>query len=117
MIVNTQGLIIVNTAVHIFSYTQGLIIVNTAVHIFSHMAQKAVLGVAQHLTELVFVTYNQLVLLPFERCSISLMKCIPECTPEMQNIPIFGPNGLFPPSVLSKPRFLNMDHLLDGERA
>ena len=81
------------------------------------MAQKAVLGVAQQLTELFFVTYNQLVLLPFEQCVISLLKCIPECTPEMQNIPIFGPNGLFPASVLSKPRFLNMDHLLDAEKA
>jgi hypothetical protein len=97
--------------------TQGLMIVNTAVHIFSHMAQKTVPSVARQLTELVFVTYNQLVLLPFEQCAISLLKCIPECTPEMQNIPIFGPNGLFQPSVLSKPRFLNMDHLLDGERA
>ena len=97
--------------------TQGLMIVNTAVHIFSHMAQKTVPGVAQHLTELFFVTYNQLVLLPFEQCAISLLKCIPECTPEMQNIPIFGPDGLFPPSVLSKPRFLNMDHLLDAEKA
>ena len=97
--------------------TQGLMIVNTAVHIFSHMAQKTVPSVARQLTELFFVTYNQLVLLPFEQCAISLLKCIPECTPEMQNIPIFGPDGLFPPSVLTKPRFLNMDHLLDAEKA
>ena len=98
-------------------YTQGLMIVNTAVHIFMHMAQKTAPHVAKQLTELFFVTYNQLVLLPFEQCAISLMKCIPECTPEMQNIPIFGPDGLFPPSVLTKPRFLNMDHLLDAEKA
>lgn len=88
-------------------YHQGVMILNTATHLFCKVARLHAERTAGQLTELFFASYSQLMLCPSDYNLIAYEECIPDPQSEMQIISMWGNDGLFPESVLAKPRYLS----------